>query len=273
LYIISLISRKLVDSYLTNGNNMKKSKKIVAIGGGEIGRPGYEIETTEIDLEIIRLTRKKQPKLLFFPTASGDSDGYITAVRTYFADQLHCKVSALKLIGTKLTAAEIRKIILAQDIIYVGGGNTEKMIKIWKKLSVDAALREALERGIVLSGLSAGSICWFRHGNSDSRRSINPEAAMIKLRALNFIPALHAPHYDVEAARKPELAKMMKRTAGVAIAMDNCTALEVINDKYRIISSRATANAYKVYWKRGKFHEEIIQKSPNFRSLSKLLKK
>jgi dipeptidase E len=252
---------------------MTKSKKIVAIGGGEIKGPKGETQTKEIDQEIIRLSGKKQPKLLFLPTASGDSDGYIEAVKTYFGDQLHCKVTALKLIGTKLNVSEIRKIILSTDIIYVGGGNTDKMLRVWKKLEVDRALSDAWDKGIVLSGLSAGSICWFRHGNSDSRKSNNQSASMIKLKALGFIPALHTPHYDVEIDRKPELIKMMKRTAGIAIALDNCTALEVVNDKYRIVSSKATANAYKVYWKRGKLYEEIIEKSPNFRSLSKLLKK
>ena len=133
--------------------------KIVAIGGGEIGRPGTKIETLEIDEEILRLSGKKNPKLLFIPTASGDSAGYIDVVETYFGIKLGCTVDTLLLWGTDLSEREIEKKIESADIIYVGGGNTLSMIRLWKKLGVDTLLQNAAERGVVLSGVSAGAVC------------------------------------------------------------------------------------------------------------------
>lgn len=248
-------------------------KKIVAMGGGEIGRPGYSIETTQIDKEIIRLTGKKNPKLLFIPTASLDSESYYEIVKKYFGKKLGCKVDVLYLIKEKPSRKEIEKKVFGSDIVYVGGGDTLKMMQVWKKNGVDKILKQAHEKGIVLSGLSAGSICWFKWGNSDSKKLANPNADSIKVSGLGFINALHCPHYDIEKNRKVDLKKMMKKTSGVAIAIDNCCAIEIINDEYRIISSKPSAKAYKVYWKGGKYYEEIIKKEKDFKLLKDLLKK
>lgn len=248
-------------------------KKIVAIGGGEIGRPGYPVETTKIDLEIIRITGKKKPKLLFIPTASSDAESYFEVVKKHFGKRLGCETDVLYLIKEKPSKKEIEGKIFKSDIVYVGGGNTFKMMKVWRNGGVDKVLREAYQKGIVLSGVSAGSICWFRWGNSDSRRFANPNADLIKVSGLGLISALHCPHYDFEKDRKPDLKKMMRKTSGVAIAIDNCCAVEVIDDKYRIIGSKMSANAYKVYWKANKYHQEKIKKEKEFRSLKKLLKK
>lgn len=248
-------------------------KKIIAIGGGEIGRPGYPVETTQIDKEIINLTGKKNPRLLFIPTASADSELYFETVKKHFGKTLGCKTDVLYLINKNLSKKEIEQKIFGSDIIYVGGGNTLKMMKVWRKYGVDKILKQAYEKGIVLSGLSAGSICWFRWGNSDSRKSINPKADLIKVSGLNLINALHCPHYDFEKDRKPDLKKMMRKTAGISIAIDNCCAIEIIDDKYRIICSKKSANAYKVYWKANKYYEEVIKKEKEFKVLKDLLKK
>lgn len=248
-------------------------KKIVAIGGGEIGRPGYPIETTPIDKEIIKLTGRKSPKLLFIPTASSDSEGYYNNVKKYFGKKLGCKTDVLYLIKKNPTKKEIRYKILKSDIVYVGGGNTLKMMQIWRKTGVDKILIMAHKAGIVMSGLSAGSICWFKYGNSDSRKFPNSNAKFIKVAGLGLIDALHCPHYNFEEGRKADLKKMMKKTSGVAIALDNCCAIEVINDKYKIISSKKSANAYKVYWKKMKYHKETIKKEMEFKPLNQLLSK
>jgi len=248
-------------------------QKIIAIGGGEIGRPGFPVETTSVDKEIIKLTGKKNPKLLFIPTASSDSEGYYKTVEKHFGKKLRCKTDVLYLIKSKQFKKEIENKILNSDIIYVGGGNTSKMMKIWKKNGVDKILVKACKKGIVMSGLSAGSICWFKYGNSDSRKFTDPDADLIRVKGLGLINALHCPHYNIEAYRRPDLKKMMRKTSGVAIALDNCSAIEVVDDKYRIILSKKTANAYKVYWKKNKFYEEIIRKDKKFNLLSELLAK
>lgn len=247
--------------------------KIIAIGGGEIGRAGYPVETTKIDKEIIRLTCKKNPKLLFIPTASSDSEGYCSTVEKYFGKRLGCKIDVLYLIKNKLGKKEIEDKILKSDIIYVGGGNTLKMMQIWRKIGVDKILIRAYKKGIVMSGLSAGAICWFKYGNSDSRKFANPDAGLIKVTGLGLINALHCPHYDFEAYRKADLKKMMRKISGIAIAIDNCCAIEIIDDKYRIIASKKLANAHKVYWKANKYHKEIIKKEKKIKPLSQLLSK
>jgi len=248
-------------------------KKIIAIGGGEIGRPGFKIETKEIDEEIIKLTGKKNPRLLFIPTASSDSKIYYEIVKKYFGKKLGCKTDILYLIEEKLKKKDIENKILNSDIIYVGGGNTLKMMKIWRKLGVDKILVKAHEKGIIMSGLSAGAICWFSFGNSDSRKFKNPNADLIKVKGLGLVKALFCPHYNIEEKRETELKKMMQKTAGVAIAIDNSCAIEIIDDKYKIISSKKTAGAYKVYWKKNKYHKDIIKKEKHFKPLKNLLLK
>jgi len=247
-------------------------KKIVAIGGGEIGRPGYPVETTKIDKEIIRRTGKRHPKLLFIPTASSDSESYFEVVKKHFGKRLGCQTDVLYLIKKRLTNKEIKKEIFQSDIIYVGGGNTLKMMKIWRKTGVDKILKEAYQKGVVLSGVSAGAICWFRQGLSDSRRFANPKANLIKVSGLGLINAFHCPHFDSKE-KKTALKKMMKKISGAAIAVDNCCAMEIIDGKYRVISSKPSANAYKVYWKASKYYEEKIKKEKEWRSLKELLKK
>jgi dipeptidase E len=255
-----------------------EKKKIVAIGGGEIGRPKenggfYPVETKAIDKEIIKLSGKKKPLLLFIPTASSDSEGYSKVVEKHFS-KFSCKVKALNLIKEKLSKKEIEKKVLSADIIYVGGGNTLKMMMIWRRLGVDKILEKAMKKGIVLSGLSAGAICWFSYGNSDSRKFTSSSSKLIKVKGLGFVDALCCPHYDVEKARQKDLKRMTKSTNKIiSIALENCTALEVIGDKYRIIKSKKSAKAYKIYWKKNKYYNEIITTSNEFLPLKDLLEK
>lgn len=245
--------------------------KIVAVGGGEIGRPGTSIETEKIDREIIKLSGKKHPKLLFIPTASSDSEGYVEVVKKYFGKRLGCKVDVLYLLRERPSKQDIRRKILGTDIVYVGGGNTLKMMKRWRKLWVDKILKEAAKRNIVLSGVSAGAVCWFRYANSDSHRFTNHKAPMIRVKGIGLIPALCCPHYNSERERKPALKNMMKKTPGVAIALENCSALEITNDVYRIVTSKTHAGAYKVYWDRGRFCEERIPLVTKYKLLADLL--
>ena len=252
--------------------------KIVAIGGGEIGRPHenggfYPTQTTAIDKEIIKLTHKEHPKLLFIPTASNDSSGYYEVVTKYFS-KLGCLVDVLYLLKENLSQKQIEDKILSSDIIYVGGGNTLKMMTIWRKLGVDNILRKAYNKGIVLSGVSAGAICWFKYGNSDSRKFSSGSNQLIKVKGLNIVDALLCPHYDVEIHRQTDLKRMMKSTPNiVSIALDNCCALEIIDNTYRIITSKPTAKAYKIYWRRGEFFKEEIQITKNLQNLDLLLSK
>lgn len=244
-------------------------KKIVAIGGGEVRLA----ETLAIDKEIIKLSGKKKAKLLFIPTASGDAEGYCQTIEEYFGKKLGCRVEHLLLIDKSLTKKVIRAKILSADIIYVGGGNTLKMMILWRKFGLDTYLTQAHKNGVVLSGLSAGAICWFRRGESDSRKFNDPDAPYSKVTGLGLVQALLCPHYNVEEERQADLKNMMKTTSGVAIALENCCAIEIVDDTYRVITSKRSANAYRVFWSKGKYYKETIEKSTKRRPLGELLTK
>ncbi len=247
--------------------------KIIAIGGGEIGRPGFPVETTKIDREIIALTGKKNPRLLFIPTASSDSESYYEVVKKHFGKRLGCQTDVLYLIKEVQSKKKIEEKVFNSDIVYVGGGNTAKLMKVWRKTGLDEILKKAGEKGIVLSGVSAGAICWCKYGISDSRRFTNPNADLFKVSGLGFLNILYCPHADTESERRAGLKEMMKKTSGIAVAVENCCALEVVDDKYRIIYSKKTARAFRVYWKREKFYEEFLNKEKIFKPLSGFLVK
>ncbi|HVZ81085.1 MAG TPA: peptidase E [bacterium] len=238
--------------------------KIVAIGGGRFGWGNPPVDVVPLCQEIIHLSGKKYPRILFVPTASDDRLATVEMVKRLFVRRLGCRLDTLYLVKTKPAIAQIRKKVMASDVVFVWGGNTLKMMRRWKLLGVDKVLREAREKGKVLCGPSAGAICWFRQGNSDSRKFKNPKAKLIKVTGLGFIDALGCPHYDGERDRKPELKEMMKKTPGVALAMDNCAALEVVGDKARAVVSKPTAGVYRVYWKAGRYFQEKLPKGKWF---------
>ena len=243
-------------------------QKFMAIGGASLKKDAI----SKIDQRIIELSGKVNPSVLFIPTASKDDARYIQRFTEYF-QHLGASVDVLSLYAEKLTTDQIQRKFAATDIMYVGGGNTLRMMNLWKKLGIHTLLHQAWQKGKVMCGTSAGSICWFNHGNSDSRKDNNPDADYIKVTALGFIDAMHCPHYDSESARKAPLKKMMKTYSGVAIALEDYAALEVVGDQYKIVTGIDKAQAYKVYWKHGQFHEELLEKSDSYRPLSDLLSK
>lgn len=247
--------------------------KLVAIGGGEIGRPGYPVETTKIDRETIRLTGKKHPRFLFIGTASNDSDLYYQTVKKHFGDRLGCKIESLPLTKDKYSKKYLETMILLADIIYVGGGNTLKMLQLWKKIGLAQILKKAADKGIILSGVSAGANCWFKYSNSDSRKMVDPKKDYILLKCLGFVNAVMCPHYDVEKGRQESLKKHMKNSDLVAIALGNCSALQIVGNKYRLLTSKKSAVGYKVYWQNDRYFKTKIDKGTEFKFLGSLLKK
>lgn len=232
--------------------------KIIAIGGGSLQSKKDPRSTFSINAEILNLTNKKKPKVLFIPTASDDDQEYCEMFINHFQNLLKAKVEVLRLYDKSITKKEIKEKILKSDAIYVGGGNTLKMMNLWKKFGVDGYLKQAHKKGVVLSGLSAGSICWFRAGVSDSRKYSNPNADLIKVSGLGLVDAVISPHFDSEKDRPAGVKKVMSKTKGVAIALEDCSAIEIVDEKYRIIRSNKTANAYRVYYKAGKHYKEKL---------------
>ena len=225
-------------------------KAIVAIGGGEIRTRG----TAAIDREILRLSGKKNPKLLFIPTASSDSERYWKHVDEYFGEFLKCKTDVLYLIKEQPSKEQIRRKIRSADVIYVGGGNTLSMMRIWRRLGVDRLLKTAYENGTVLSGISAGSICWFDSGHSDSMSFYSPQKwKYINVKGLGLIHGIHCPHYDGmtrSVPRRKDFREMIRKIGGMGIAIENNCAIEFVDGRfYKVIRSKASARAraYRVY--------------------------
>ncbi len=244
--------------------------KIVALGGGSIGFGAVKPEVLSISREIVSFSGKKKPRLTFLPTASSDDRAYARAVENHFGRQLGCQVSSLNLIDRPSSFLQIQKSILSSDIVYVGGGNTLLMMNRWKKLGLDRILNMARDSGIVFCGTSAGAICWFRQGNSDSRKYENPKAKLIKVTGLGWVDALFCPHYDVEKDRKPELKEMMRHSKGVALAATNCACIQFWGKQYRVVTSKPGAGVYKVFWRKSRFHHSQVVVQKDWASIDEL---
>ncbi|MBS3071646.1 Type 1 glutamine amidotransferase-like domain-containing protein [Candidatus Pacearchaeota archaeon] len=187
---------------------------------------------------------------------------------------LKCKPEVLYLLRENLTREEIKEKILGADLIYVGGGNTMKMLRTWRKHGVDKLLAKAYKNGVVLSGLSAGAICWFAYGCSDSRRFSNPDdASFMKIKGLNLINLTVSPHHIREKHRDNGLVKLMRNTSGVAVALDDNCAIEIVDDKYRMLVSKKGVGAKKVYYSKGKSYKNKIIIDTKYSPISDLLKK
>ena len=243
--------------------------KIVAIGGGDI----RERSTLAIDREIIRLSDKQHPRLLFLPTASSDSKIYWDIVRKYFT-KLGCKTDVLFLIKDRPSQREIKRKILSADIIYVGGGNTLEMMRVWRRFGVDNLLRVAYHKGIVLSGISAGVICWFEWGHSDSMSFYRPKNwNYIRVAGMGLIKGIHCPHFDGATRgqkRKSAFVKMIKKIGGTGIAIDGSCAIQLVDGTYRLIQARPRTGAYSVFKKNGRVVVRKIVQTNSFRPISEL---
>ena len=221
--------------------------KLVCIGGGEIPRikNGIQLpyETKEIDEEIVKLANKENPKLLFIGTASSHSESYYLVIKKVF-EELGCIVSNLDLLSANVEISKVKEDILSTDIIYVGGGNTQFMLKKWRELGVDKILVEAYNQGVVCSGLSAGSYCWFEY-NYDL------------IEGLGIIKAINCVHYEEkDDDAKSKFYKVIKEKNLDGWALDNCVALEIVDENIKIIKSNSERKAYKISYKDGKFIEE-----------------
>ncbi len=241
------------------------SKRIIIIGGGELG----DNETLSIDQYIAKSAGIDHPRLLFIPTASFDALGYVEVVEKIYGEQLGCEVSALLLMSESMSHEKAAEAIYSADIIYVGGGSTMHLMKVWKQYGVDELLKEAYNRGIVLSGISAGSICWFEHGHSDSvTYETGTESPFICVEALGILPGVHCPHHN--DGRQEDFDRMISEMGKVGIALEDFAAMEVRDDQYRILKSRAEAQALKVWVKDGQVVREPLDNTEVYLPLSAL---
>lgn len=267
------------------------SRKIVAIGGGENGRirsngTRARYETKEIDLEIIRLTGKKNPNFLFLAHSQiveSYEESYFDTMKAIYGDMFGCECRTIKKSELKNNFSQIQELVDWADIIYEGGGDTKGMLELWRETGFDKILRNAWINGKVMCGVSAGANCWFKTCSSDSLKiQLNDDnAPLINIAGLNLINAFFTPHCNIVSEHTDRLSHMKSSLENmdlVGIGISNCCAIEIIDDQYRLITTDASnyriePYGIKTYWKDDKYIEEYIDNSLSFKSLDVLLAK
>ena len=211
-------------------------KQIIAIGGGGFGRsPGEGV----IEKYILDQSNKERPNICFIPTATGDNEAYKVNYYSTFS-KLNC--SPVHLDFFKRTP-DLEELIKQQDVIFVGGGNTKSMLAVWKDWGLDLILKKAYERGVIMCGVSAGAICWFEEGVTDSWSE-----ELKVMDCLGFVKGVCCPHYDEEPQRRPSLSKFLKEGVVQSChAVDGGCALHIENEEeYKAVVFAKDKNAYLV---------------------------
>ena len=209
-------------------------QQIIALGGG-----GFSMEPDNplLDRYLLEQTKASRPAICFLPTASGDASPYIVNFYTAFAG-MDCTPSHVTFFSR---TPDLREVLLNQDIIFVGGGNTKSMLAVWREWDLPVILRQAWEAGIVLAGISAGAICWFEQGITDSGAG-----GLAVMECLGFLPGSCCPHFDGEKERRPAFHRFL--SGGEILpgyALDDGVAIHFTGSElHRIVSSRPDARAY-----------------------------
>lgn len=215
-----------------------ESRIIFAMGGG-----GFTMEPTNplLDDFVLSLADVKEPRILFLPTASGDTTSQINAFRSRFAERA-CVPDTLSLFHLRETTASLEDIVLSQHIVYVGGGSMRNLLALWRAHGLDDLLVQAWQRGTVLAGLSAGAMCWFQGGIT---RSSGPPEPIAGLGLLQGSLTVHA---DGEPERLPAwLAAVRSGELPGGWALDDGVGLLFRGTQpERAVSSRPGAGGQRV---------------------------
>ncbi len=230
--------------------------KLMLIGGGEIGRANTKYETKEIDEEIVKMAGKDKPNFLFIGLASNFADSYYKVIKDIYKN-LGCETG--KISNKTLTHMEVvEQKIKEADIIYVGGGDTSKLMSIVKETKMDVMLKEAMERNCVLSGISAGAIIWCKKGLSDYQIMNNISDNYASIDGLGFLNYMFVPHFSSDDKKKEDLEKVLKENKDInTICVDNCAAVKIIDDKIEVIKSDNNANVYYAKYDNGLLLENV----------------
>jgi peptidase E len=225
------------------------TQHIIAMGGGGFS---MEPDNPALDQYVTKQTGVGRPKVCFLSQASGEARDYIINFYNAFS-KLDCRPSHLSFFQPH--TADIRGFLLEQNVIYVGGGNTKSMLALWREWGLDTILREALETGVVLTGVSAGAICWFEYCTTDSI-----PGDLTVLPCLGFLPGSCTPHYDGEAQRRPTMHRVIgagKMPAGYAF--DDGAAGHFVDGRlFNVVSSRPNAKGYYLECVDGDVRETML---------------
>jgi dipeptidase E len=223
-------------------------RRILAIGGG-----GFLMErgVSELDRFFVRLAKARRPRICFIGTGSGDAEQGLAKYYRAFA-KLDCRASHLAFFrkprSGALALGAIESELLAQDAIYVGGGNTRSMLAVWREWGLDSILRKAWEAGILLGGVSAGAICWFEHGATDS---VLGPGRSTPLACLGFLPGSCSPHFDGEPDRRADFERLIAARElphgigiddGAAVLYEDQSIAEVVSNRTGATAHRSRGN-------------------------------
>lgn len=228
-----------------NGNLVDKT---IFITGGNFGQTFIKY--------VASLTHKSNPEICFVPTAAADN---INNINDWYAVCANLPVKPFVLrtfISSSPEQKTFEEILLNMDAIIVGGGNTLNMLAIWKAQGIDKILKEAYEKGIVLAGGSAGSLCWFKSGFTDSRPK-----GLSNIECLGFLDYSHCPHYHSEADRKPSFYKgLLSGQLQPSYACDDMAGLLFVNGKLKkAVSLNNENNSYFLSVSDEKVKEDLLQ--------------
>lgn len=224
------------------------TRKILAMGGG-----GFSMEPGNLLLDQYFFSKSinKKPNVCFIGTASGDAEGYTDRFYEYMKDH---EVTPSHLSLFRAPLGSLRDFVLSKDVLYVGGGNTRNLMLLWKEWGLDKIIIEAYNNGVVLGGLSAGGLCWFEEGITDSI-----PGSLTKISCMNLIPGSFCPHYDGEAERRPSFQNLISVGLKPGIACDDSAAVYFENEKLvEAVCSVSGASAFNVKLVNNKIIEEKI---------------
>jgi dipeptidase E len=210
-------------------------RQIVAFGGG-----GFSMESGNplLDDYVLGLTGVTRPRVCFLATASGDADDYVVRFYREFAGA-RAEASHLALFRRRRGVDDVRRHLLSQDLIYVGGGSLVSLLGVWRAHGIDRIVREAWEAGVVLCGLSAGALCWFSHALTAYYGP--PE----EVEGLAMLPWSFTAHYDSEPNRKDEFHHRLDRGMPSGYAADDGAALHFVGrGLHRVVASRPDVAGY-----------------------------
>jgi peptidase E len=213
-------------------------RQIVAFGGG-----GFSMESGNplLDDYVLELTGAARPKVCFMPAASGDADHYIVRFYRAFPAE-RCESSHISLFRREQGPADLREHLLSQDLIYVGGGSVVSLLGVWRAHGIDLILREAWERGVVLCGLSAGSLCWFAEAVSGFH------GAPQRVEGLGLLPFSNCVHYDEgNPGRRLDYHDFLRAGMRAGYAAEDGAALHFTGAELsRVVASRPNARGYRL---------------------------
>ncbi len=232
---------------------MKRTRRIIAMGGG-----GFTMEQGNplFDDYILEKARVANPHICLLPTASGDHEEYLQGFYDLFSNR-KCTPTHASLFHPPVQPADVANHLMKQDIIYVSGGHTEMMIRIWKTYGIDRVLYDAWKAGILLAGVSSGGVCWFEEGVTDS----NPQE-LDREECLGFLSGSFCAHYENEGRRPTFHRLIQEKRLAEGVGVENFAALYYEDDTLEeIIASRPCAAAYEVTRRDGRINEKALDAS------------